>query len=134
MELLFDQCIRALGKNKEIMSMNVTEEIFQLFEDAFPITKWGRIDWDKVSKKIKIKSIDEVDDCLEKLIKNFDTNIFIIWNDASLPAIKTDLNDTLKVINDITAVSFDTWLFCPSSKYIIEFFHEGEITIGIASF
>ncbi|WP_430624086.1 hypothetical protein [Polycladospora coralii] len=31
----------------------------------------------------------------------------------------------------MTAVSFDTWLSDPDLDYLIEFYHEGEITLGI---
>ena len=35
-----------------------------------------------------------------------------------------------KVIDDVTAVSFDTWIFSPSTGYVIEIFHDGEVRVG----
>ncbi|MGQ0437679.1 CDI toxin immunity protein, partial [Bacillus sp. B-TM1] len=56
--------------------------------------------------------------------------IYIIWDEASLPIIKTNLHQILQVIDDVTAVSFDTWLYSPNLGYAIEFYHEGEVRIG----
>lgn len=57
--------------------------------------------------------------------------ICILWNDNLLHCIHVELNKALEHINDVTAVSFDTWLYNSNEKYVIEFHHEGRITIGI---
>ncbi|BEV38185.1 hypothetical protein BSB_12580 [Bacillus stercoris] len=43
------------------------------------------------------------------------------------PLILTQLN----VIDDVTAVGSDTFMFSESG-YVIEFFHDGDVTIGKA--
>ncbi len=58
--------------------------------------------------------------------------VYIIWDEVNLPIIKTDLFSVIDVIYDVTAVSFDTWLFSVDEKSIIEFYHEGEIKIGFS--
>jgi hypothetical protein len=50
-----------------------------------------------------------------------------MWNDASCPIIKSKLSLILDKIDDVTAVSFDTWLFNFDNGYIVEFYHEGEV-------
>lgn len=45
--------------------------------------------------------------------------------------IESDLYTVIEVIDDVTAVSFDTWLFSPNEGVVIEFHHDGEIIIGI---
>jgi hypothetical protein len=37
----------------------------------------------------------------------------------------------IEVIDDVTAVSFDTWIFSLASGYVIEIYHEGEVWVGI---
>ena len=54
------------------------------------------------------------------------------WDEATRPAVKSDLHHVLNHIEDVTIVSFDTWLFSPAEKYVIEFYHEGEVTIGLS--
>jgi hypothetical protein len=47
-----------------------------------------------------------------------------------LPTILSDIVRVTDVIYDVAAVSFDTWVYATSGKYIIEIYHEGEVTIG----
>lgn len=51
--------------------------------------------------------------------------------ETSLPSLKTDLKTAMTTIDDITAVSFDTWLFNPLAKYVIELHHDDGMTIGV---
>ncbi|WP_308728038.1 hypothetical protein [Bacillus sp. MYb209] len=53
------------------------------------------------------------------------TIVYIIWDEASLPIIKTNLHQILQVIDDVTAVSFDTWIYSQDVGYVIEYYHEG---------
>ncbi|HMM19086.1 MAG TPA: hypothetical protein PKA10_00010 [Selenomonadales bacterium] len=127
---LLEECISALGNNTEKLSPQDTISAFQAMNLAFPMTSWGRIDWDKVENKIRITSINEA---IEKLVgeqKRVEKIAYILWDEASLPALKTNLEKISQVIDDVIAVSFDTWIFCPSAQFVIEFYHEGEITVG----
>ncbi len=128
---LFDECLEALGARTAVLSDQETIEIFKTFSDILPVTKWGRIEWDKIDKKIQVDSANEILKCLYTQDKSTDTEIFVLWDEASLPVIKSDLDRILKVIDDVTAVSSNTWLFSPTFKYVIEFYHIGEVTIGI---
>ncbi|NJM23482.1 MAG: hypothetical protein HC907_35050 [Richelia sp. SM1_7_0] len=132
---LLNECIEALGDNANVLSNSDTELIFSAFEDAFPITKWARIDWDKIDEKIKFDSSSDILSYLRDRFspEDLDKHFYILWDNASLPTIKVKLEQILNAIDDVTAVSFDTWIFSPELGYVIEFYHEGEITIGIVS-
>lgn len=122
---LFEECIVALEKkNVLVLSKDETNKIFECMAQSFPITPWGQIDWKNVKHK-KISSSDQI----TKYI-NIQDEVYILWDNASIPSIKTNLNQILKALDDVTAVSFDTWLYNPTMGYIIEFYHEGDITIG----
>ncbi len=121
---LLEECLVALGKDVTKLSKEKTDGIFETMLQKFPMTSWGRIDWEKINHK-KISSIDEI-----KKYINSQEDVYVLWDEASLPAIKTKLNNVLSVIDDVTAVSFDTWI-CPSNwEYVIELYHENEINIG----
>jgi hypothetical protein len=128
---LFDECIEALGKGTAVLTNQESVEISKTFSSIFPITKWGRIEWDKIDKKIQVDSVNEILKYLHEQDKCIDTEIVILWDEATLPVIKSDLAQIIKVIDDVTSVSFDTWLFSPILKYVVEFYHNGEVTIGI---
>ena len=125
---LYEECLVALGNNAQAMNGKETKDIFEEITGTFPITSWGRIDLDKINRKIRGDSIQEGINKLkeERLI---DGDVYILWDEASLPVVKTKIESVVNAIYDITAVSFDTWIFCPSKKYLIEFYHEHEITL-----
>jgi hypothetical protein len=129
---MLDECLDALGKNKALLSEVETAEVFKSFTSMFPITDWGVIDWTEVSNKCIINNLEEIVCIINNRKGNGDKNVFILWNDNSLPSISVNLEDALYVIDDITAVSFDTWLYNAEDMYIVEFHHEGKITIGFA--
>lgn len=130
MKTLFDECLEVLGKNKKVLTECKTSQVFKSFMSTYPITKWGVIDWSAVDNKFIVGKIGDIKHIIETHKPNADYTIYILWNDSSLPSIKSDLDNILNVIDDITAVSFDTWIYSEKEKYVIEFYHDGKITIG----
>jgi|WetSurMetagenome_2_1015567.scaffolds.fasta_scaffold334507_2 hypothetical protein len=123
---LFEECLVALGNNAVVLSEKETSTIFEQMAKNFPITTYGRIDWPNIKHVKQISSIEEI--LLQIETKN--DEVYILWDEASLPALKTNLSIALSVIDDVAAVSFDTWVYNPNTGYIIEFYHENEIAIG----
>lgn len=130
---LLEECIEALGEETVILSQKDSDDVLKTFEDMFPIVYWGRIDWEKIDDKVYISDTSQIIPAIEKLLKrSFDTSIYILWNEGSLPTVRGDLKSALIVIEDVTCVGPDTWFFNPLERYIVEFFHEGEVVVGIA--
>jgi len=123
---LLEECLTALEGNALVLSKEESKKIFDNFIKSIPMTPWGTIDWKNTKQVKRILSINNLKHHIP-LNKN---EVYILWNEESLPAIKTNIDNVLKVIYDITAVSFDTWIFCPKNKYVIEFYHENEVHIG----
>lgn len=121
---LLEECLGLLGKKIEVLSKEETDTIFESMLKIFPTTPWGRIDWNEVNHK-RLSSISEI----KKYISE-KKEVYILWDEASLPSIKTSISNLLSYIDNILAVSFDTWLYLPDDKCVIEFYHEGEITFG----
>ena len=128
----FDEFVGALAKNVSLFYTQKRKKIFTVFENLFPTTDWGRIDWAKVPTRAEIFSAQDIIDNLEINFVNFDTSIYILWNEGTIPIVKSNLELILNNIDELPPVIFDTWLFCPTSKYVIEFYHEGEVTFGVA--
>ncbi len=129
---LFEECILALDGHAFKMNVEKTQELFIEMNTKFPMTQWGRIEWNITSNKLV--GIEERDILIKLAEVCLDVNneVYILWDNANLPAIKSDLAKVLDVIDDIVSVSFDTWIFCPESNYVIEFYHEdvGKVSIG----
>jgi hypothetical protein len=130
---LLNECIEAIGDNAVVLSVPETENVFSIFEDMFPITSWARIDWEKINEKVNLVSSNELVLSLNNYFnkKELESHPYILWNDGSLPAIEAKLEQIVRVIDNVTSVSFDTWIFSPELGYVIEFYHEGEITLGV---
>ncbi|MCD1262022.1 hypothetical protein B5M42_024890 [Paenibacillus athensensis] len=121
---LFEECIEALD-SPIILNKTETQEEFNRFREAFSFSH-GRIDWSRVEGR---KPIEVVSDILTRVNANAG-DFLIIWDNARLPIVKSNLNSILRSLDDVLAVSFDTWLYRPDDGTIIEFFHEGDVTIG----
>jgi len=128
---LYDECIEALGEDVHVFSDNNREEILKDFESSFPFTEWGRIDWGKVYNHAEVNTVDQIVSFLDQHMEKSSNVVYVIWDEGALPIVQSTLDKVLAVIDDVTAVSFDTWIFSPSSGYVIEIFHDGEVRIGI---
>ncbi|PLR79591.1 hypothetical protein CVD25_22430 [Bacillus canaveralius] len=128
---LLDECIEALGENVHILSETDREKVIRDFESSFPFTEWGRIEWENVTYHADVSTVDEIISFLNQNIDEYSNVIYVIWDEGTLPIIQSDLDKVLEVIDDVTAVSFDTWIFSPYSGYVIEIFHDGEVKIGL---
>ena len=129
---LFEECIQALDNKVEIFTLEETTRIFDELVNTFPVTSWGRIDWEKITTAIRISNLSEIEALLENHFNtDLNTDVILLWNYSSSPAVKTDLSQVIQVIDDVTAVGSDTWIFSPTQRYVIEFFHEGEVILGI---
>ncbi len=127
---LFEECIEALQPEVEVLPINQRNEHSRLMTKEYPISINGRIDWAKVGNKQKVNSCNEIISVLQKHFDSVNLDVLLIWDGAHLPVVKSNLSKVLIYIDDVTAVGFDTWLFCPEQKYVIEFYHEGEITVA----
>lgn len=123
---LLDECIDALGVKAIVYDSKSSSEISHKIQALVSFTSWGRIDSNKLIESYSIKSVNDLLRIVTE--KNIDEQEFyIMWNDASCPIIKSKLSLILDKIDDVTAVSFDTWLFNFDNGYIVEFYHEGEV-------
>lgn len=52
MATLLEECIEALGVNIDILEDTQRKMIVNSFENTFPITFWGRIDWSNIQKMV----------------------------------------------------------------------------------
>lgn len=126
---LFNECVEALGEDTIILSESASGKMMDELVHAYPIASWGRIDWSKVSKKYEVALTDVLPTLKDNNI-NIETPIYLLWS-GNHPALQTELSKIINSIEDVLAVDFDTYIFCPE-QYVIEFYHDGQIMIGFA--
>lgn len=130
---LFTECINALGNKVRILTKEESNKVFNLFESLIPFYQGGsRIDWSQVEQKVHIDSPQEIIRSIENLLKKpFNAQVYVLWNDASLPVLETDLVSIAKHFDDITCLGFETWFFNPSDGYTVEYYYLGELNAGL---
>lgn len=122
--VLFKECIDSLNEYS-ILSLDETEALFKQLRYNFPMTNYGCIDWKKVNDVIVIKNICDISDIFNKSYE-----YYILWEQQELPCVSCKLAKIIDNIDDVLAVSFDTWLLSKDKKEIIEFHHEGKVVYG----
>ena len=128
---LFEECLELLGSSTEIIENEKDiNKIVKKMLSKFPATFYERIDWQNISKKCSISSPNKILSTLKKRGKLDNNQIYIIWSDASLPVLKGKLENVLENFDCVEAVSPDTWLYSPSAGWVIELYHDGDITLG----
>ena len=90
----------------------------------------GRVDWSNIENYGDLYNEDEIKFYLQNCFGTYSQTVYIFWDNARVPVIKTNLHQVLKVIYDVTAVSFDTWIYSPDMGFVIEYHHDGDIRIG----
>lgn len=126
---LFEECIEALGEDIIIMSGETSETIRNELTNVYPFTSWGRINWNNTACRHVLISAFDLLPTLKSLNADTELPIYIIWG-GTFPVLQTKLQKVLTALDDVLAVDFDTFIYCPS-HYVIEFYHEGEITLGL---
>ena len=118
----------------EILDSNKSNLIVEDFSGNFPIAFWNRIDWENGSvNRVEIHDQDIKSISSILISKGFDTStsIYIFWGSGSHPCVKTILtNELLSNIEEIVWLGTDLYIYCPTQKFVIEFFHDDTVNIG----
>lgn len=124
MDKFLDECIEALGKEKEVYDEQRTVGAFNHFLETFHFAA-TEINWEKypdhkvISGPKDLKDLD-LGDC------------FIFWNDSKLPAVKTTFSQTLKCREKIATLSLFTWIVGAKYDWVLEFHSNGTIRFTYA--
>ena len=134
MNVLYDECIEALGDNIDVLSKAKSTEIVRKLMYSFPFNKWVFVEWNNFLNKKNINNFEDIHDFLKDNGLSNSTDVYVIWNNM-LPVIKTSLMNVLNNFDDVECVAFDTWLLSVDEMYLIEFHHDGDRgwTIGLTS-
>lgn len=122
--ILFTECIDVLH-DCNIISLEKTENLFNQMQNNFSMITYGCINWNEVKGALKLNDISDI--CHTCDINDV---YYILWEQNGVPSIRCQLSTILENIDDVLAVSFDTWLLSENTREVIEFYHEGRITYG----
>lgn len=114
---LFDECLAALGSYKIAKVYEAKMALANL-----RLTDYGRLDFRRYKRSRGMS--------LSELAALPDFACYIIYNDAELPVIKCRFKQVLGCLDDVLAPAFDTWILDENYSRIIEFYHEGDVTLA----
>lgn len=115
---LLEEYIATLKSYSIINDKKLEEKILSNLK----LTFYGKADFSKYADAHEI-SLNEIH------MLPGEREYYVIWTDAEIPIIQCNIDDILENIDDVLAVSFDTWLMSVDMKRLIEFYHEGDITL-----
>lgn len=114
------------------LSKEDEELIMDEFVHVFPVTEWGRVDWSKVESKVSFEDedIDSIKDVFIAQGLDLSQEVFLLFVYGDFPFVKTSLQRILVNLEEVRGSGSDQFIYCPTSKFVIEYFHDGDITIG----
>lgn len=118
--VLFEECLVALGSEVIVLDDKKSKEIYRKFEREFKVTFYGQIEWNFYGE------YEEMD---EKIFKNRyrdEERYYLLWSHGSAPVIEAKISQIIESLDDVTAVSPDVWIY-KENKQVIEIFHDGII-------
>lgn len=106
--------------------------IMDEFVHVFPITEWGRVDWSKVVNKVCIEDddIDLIKDAFISQGLELSQEVFLLFGYGDYPFVRTSLQRILVNFEEVRSIGSDQFIYCPTSKFVIEYYHDGDTTIG----
>lgn len=79
----------------------------------------GVIDWESYPNSIAVLDFEKTS------AKITNKSCYIMWDEGTLPIVKTDLDSIEKNLFDVTRIAFDTWIVGESFEWVFEFHHSG---------
>ncbi|QDH23069.1 hypothetical protein [Saccharibacillus brassicae] len=121
--LLFEECLDALGSGAAVLGDTESQELERSFTEEFIITSYGRIEWDLY------KGYEQLDrNALASRYAHEQEVYHLVWSHGSQPVIEARMNRIVERLDDVTAVSPDVWIY-QKNKRVIELFHDGVIRV-----
>ncbi|KGR85522.1 hypothetical protein [Lysinibacillus odysseyi] len=118
--------------NVEILDDKESDRVENEMTEVFPFAWYGRIDWNQWSNKMIIANEDIAD--IPAIISSLNIDnaipVYLIVGIYKYPLAKTSLPAVLDNIEEVMSMGADQYIYCPLSKYVIEFSHDDIITLG----
>jgi hypothetical protein len=114
------------AENREYESISLNQ---------LPQTPWGTIDWSGVVVLEEHATRNEVEaaELFAELVRRYvdvDSGVVLFWGNLVVPSLMATAGIVAGNAEEVLATSHDVWLFAPSRSLLIEYFHEGRLTVA----
>lgn len=115
---LLEECLAVLGT--DAVRVPRAEFVLEKLHGTF----FGQLDWKKYQNPQTVTW-----EVFYSRIREFGT-CYIVWSDAEMPVLHCSAERIVQNLDDVLAVSFDTWLIAADFRAVAEYYHDGTMTIG----
>jgi hypothetical protein len=132
----FLEIVDKLGEGTIILSESKSEEVMHRMVSDFPVVEWGRLDWSRIPKRKWVSGIGEIIDFLSHHVDVEEQEVYVLWGYgrepfSDPPFLRTTLMNALKHYEELRDYGSDAWLYAPDGTFVVEFYHEGDIVVGM---
>lgn len=118
-----------------ILTKEENDELESISLNRLPQTSWGTIDWNSINVREQHAVSDDVEGAalLRQLVLRYaeaDSETIIFWGNLVVPSLALAVSIVAELTNEILATSHDVWLFAVKEQIILEYFHEGRLTVA----
>lgn len=118
--ILLQECLAAMGDQAEIVPFEEGAELVSALNRVLrglfrPENQYCPAGW------------EELDSVEEILPQWMGCRVYVVWDGGELPVVHGSLSSVVRNVEDVTAVSFDTWVVSEDFKGLVEMKGNGEI-------
>lgn len=124
MNMLFEECRIALGKDFQLIAKEKEEFIFKQLDEY--LTCYGTVDWSKLTthEYVEISALIQSNNLING------SDVYIVADTSDVPVFESKLNTVLNNFADVTALSCKVFIF--NQSFIIqEQFPSSTIKVGL---
>lgn len=101
----------------------------------FPHSGWSGIDWERCGFADQgfVRSESEAAELIRSWLRRLladDSLLVVFWGNLAVPAVAMPVKIAIRYVEEILYTSDDFWLFAVDENILIEFTHEGTLTMG----
>lgn len=113
--------LKSLIDHLEVLNKLQSSQIEELILAKIRFLPNGVIDWESYPNSIAVLDFEKTS------AKITNKSCYIMWDEGTLPIVKTDLDSIKKNLFDVTRIAFDTWIVGENFEWVFEFHHSGLI-------
>src|SRR6266699_2233091 len=103
--------------------------------NRLPQTSWGAIDWSAAPfiEQCTTRTEVEAAERFAQLVLQYvgaDSEVVLFWGNLVVPSLSLTARIAAENAEEVLATSHDVWLFGIEERLLVEYFHEGRITVA----
>jgi hypothetical protein len=129
-------CLSAEDRSRvRLLASAENGEFESISLNQLPQTSWGTIDWSGAAILEEHATRNEVvaAELFAELVRRYvdvDSEVVLFWGNLVVPSVMMTAGIAAGNAEEVLATSHDVWLFAPDRKLLIEYFHEGRLTVA----